>query len=164
MMKRIFSLALLLAIILSGCEDFWGERVEEIPDTAEETPNYWTTDIDNEIIKMEFLGYTDYYDGGNSAVGYDITNKTNKIISHIRTKTYTLNRYPDSFPNWQYTCTVYETIPPGTNRYDVYFMVGGITCYYQQHALEEVHVWYHDETDYLWTNPAAMQSIPTTDQ
>ena len=109
--------------------------------------DYSGRDVETDIFKMEYLGYTDYYNGDCIALKYDFTNKTDKIINHIR---WTVNLTYEGGSSQTMYPDIYQTIGPNTTSYSMWVPVACGMVWYSSHAIEEVHIWYSDGTDYIW--------------
>lgn len=105
--------------------------------------------INSGVFKMEGLGYSDYGLGGNCGFGYDITNKTIKEIVSVRTKTFTINKYP-KYGNTSYTFTGNVNLAPHRTQRNFWIILGGIYTFYSSHTVNEVLITFSDGKEYLW--------------
>ena len=65
----------ILCFVFISCDIFVGENSER---------DYSGRDVETDTFKMDYLGFTDYYSSDCIALKYDFTNKTSKIIDHMR--------------------------------------------------------------------------------
>ena len=109
-----------------------------------------STNIISAVFEMKGLGYNDYVDGGHCGYGYDFTNKTIRTISSVRTKTYTINKYP-SFGNMDYTFTSFQAINPLKTERNFWIYLGDTNTFYSSHTVNEVLITFSDGKEHLWT-------------
>lgn len=126
-MKRILGITLTV-LALSGCE-FWPEPLPAPP------------------LDIEYLEYTDYYDGDAIALKLDLTNYADKRIDRFRVETKLY--YTDGGSQTFYPDTTLSILPGDTVRSHWLPVARGM-IWYEDHDFGEIIVWYSDGTEESW--------------
>jgi hypothetical protein len=103
------------------------------------------------LLGMNYIGYTDYYNGAGIALKYDITNNANKTISHFRPEIEMTWKY--GMGTQTYKPDVSLTIPPGVTIYSHWIPVAYGMVFYSSHSTKEALVWFDDGSQITVDHP-----------